>query len=141
LDHMLSPTQTILSYTDLSDFVHARPPLQSPTDNLSLLLDKIIHPYNVEAIETLLSKHNLSPNYPYLVQNLRLGFPRGPFTTPRIDDYIAQPPVCIERTCYDFGIPNDRARAREDVRPVFKSGHGEVLSGSFLCFATHRRLS
>ena len=38
---------------------------------------KIIHPYDTDAFDHLLSKHRLTQFYLLLIQNLRNGFPLG----------------------------------------------------------------
>ncbi|KAJ7241967.1 hypothetical protein C8J57DRAFT_1006644, partial [Mycena rebaudengoi] len=75
LDHTLSPQSDSLQYTDFSQSIHHRLALPGSDDTLDLLLDRVVQPYDATEFERLLAKHNLSSSYPYLVQNLRGGFP------------------------------------------------------------------
>ncbi|KAJ7090844.1 hypothetical protein B0H15DRAFT_751939, partial [Mycena belliarum] len=63
-----------LMYSDLSAFIERRPAPAIAIDNLSILLDRVVQPYNVDALDLLLEKHNLTSNYPFLSNNLRRGF-------------------------------------------------------------------
>ncbi len=77
-DHPLNiPPHSPLHYTDFSSTIHSRPRLSnsSPSDNL--IYERVIHPYNTDAFEHLLQVHNLTDTYPFLVKNLREGFPIG----------------------------------------------------------------
>ena len=66
-----------LSYSDFSSSIVARSPLHDTSSEESLLFDRIIHPYNADAFESLLRKHNLLNDYPLLPYNLHFGFPIG----------------------------------------------------------------
>jgi hypothetical protein len=74
---MLLPQPTTLIYPDLRPYVTSRPARRDSDNILDSLLDRVVHPYNVEALESLLEKHNLSSSYPHLILNLREGFPIG----------------------------------------------------------------
>jgi hypothetical protein len=63
-----------LLYSDFSSSIIARPPLHDTSSKESLLFDRILHPYNADAFESLLQKHNLFNDYPLLPYNLRFGF-------------------------------------------------------------------
>jgi hypothetical protein len=66
-----------LSYTDFSCSVVPRFPLPFSTTRHCSVFERIIHPYNSDAFDSLLLKHGLSSSYPLLSQNLRHGFPLG----------------------------------------------------------------
>jgi len=66
-----------LSYSDFSSSIIAQPPLHDTSSEESLLFDRILHPYNADAFESLLHKHNLLNDYPLLPYNLCFGFPIG----------------------------------------------------------------
>ena len=48
-----------------------------------------MHPYNVDAFQHYLHKHNLTKQYPFLVQNLRKGFPVGKM--PKLEQTVIIP--------------------------------------------------
>lgn len=45
------------------------------------LFSRIITPYDPDAFASMLHKHNFEDQYPFLVRNLRQGFPMGEFPT------------------------------------------------------------
>jgi hypothetical protein len=86
---LITPQPTTLIYPDLRPFVTSRPARRDSDDPLDSLLDRVVHPYNIEVIESLLEKHNLSSSYPHLALNLREGFPIG--RMPVLTDTIILP--------------------------------------------------
>lgn len=66
-----------LSYTDFSLSIVPRPPLAFSTAHHSSIFERIAHPYNSDAFDSLLLKHGLYSAYPLLSDNLRHGFPLG----------------------------------------------------------------
>lgn len=57
------------------------------------LFSKIPHPYNTDAFEHFLTKHNLLDSYPYLIWNLHHGFPLGTLLIPTHSVPIPNPPL------------------------------------------------
>ena len=66
-----------LSYSDFSSSIIPRPPLPTTSSDESLLFHRILHPYNPNAFDFLLRKHDILDNYPLLPFNLCFGFPIG----------------------------------------------------------------
>lgn len=66
-----------LSYPHLRSSMAVRPPFTSSRFSHPDIFEKIICPYNADAFDALLRKHNLSDAYPDLVDNLKYGFPLG----------------------------------------------------------------
>ena len=67
-----------LPYRDFSNtIVHRDSPIIVDTDCLDDIFLRITHPYNVDAFDHFLSKHDLTHFYSLLVPNLRNGFPLG----------------------------------------------------------------
>ena len=77
INPFLSLTSSPLPYRDFSNTIILRSPLPNSIDSYNQIYDSIIHPYNPDAFESLLLKHNLIQSYPFLVKNLRAGFPLG----------------------------------------------------------------
>ncbi|KAJ7644176.1 hypothetical protein FB45DRAFT_861630 [Roridomyces roridus] len=71
LEYIAKP-QPILHYPDLLSFVHARPVVPDPVDDLSFLLDRVVQPYDADEFQRMLAKHNLSTAYPQLSLPLHL---------------------------------------------------------------------
>ncbi|KAF7323827.1 hypothetical protein MKEN_00604000 [Mycena kentingensis (nom. inval.)] len=76
LEHKLAP-QTKLQYTDFSADIHHRPAPEGATHYLDTLLDVVVQPYDVDALEAALRRNNLLDDYPLLINNLSTGFPLG----------------------------------------------------------------
>ncbi|KAK6966400.1 hypothetical protein R3P38DRAFT_3246303 [Favolaschia claudopus] len=72
LEHTSNPTPSTLPYPDLLPTVHLRPHPHGAND-FSSLLDRVVQPYDVNAFQALLEKHDLSLSPP--LRNLRYGFP------------------------------------------------------------------
>ena len=105
-DFLTASCSLPLTYTDFSCSIVPHLSLtSSTTPQHSLIFERIIHPYNSDAFESLLLKHDLLSDYPLLPSNLRHGFPLGhmpalteavilpnnPFTHPymhNIQDYL-----------------------------------------------------
>lgn len=67
----------LLTYPHLGNVVILRPEYSRLRHSRPDLFEKIVCPYNADAFEKLLKKHNLTNSYPDLVYNLRHGFPLG----------------------------------------------------------------
>lgn len=66
-----------LRYIDFSASVITRLPSTYSSFEHSLIFDRVSHPYDPNAFDIFLSKHDLSSDYPLLSFNLRHGFPLG----------------------------------------------------------------
>ncbi|PPR05511.1 hypothetical protein CVT24_003191 [Panaeolus cyanescens] len=76
-DFINSSKPDVLSYPNLYQSVVHRPAFDPRTHINPDLFQKIVTPYNADAFEHFLAKHNLTDSYPLLVFNLRHGFPLG----------------------------------------------------------------
>jgi hypothetical protein len=76
-DFFTAARPPFLSYTDFSHSVITRFPLPFSSPQQCSIFDRIAHPYNSHAFESLLLKHGLSLAYPLLCNNLTHGFPLG----------------------------------------------------------------
>lgn len=83
------PPHPSIQYTDFSSSIHSRPPLPDSSPFENEIYTRVSHPYNVEAFEELLSKHNLLSDYPLLINNLREGFPIG--NMPKLEKTVIIP--------------------------------------------------
>ena len=83
------PPYPVIQYTDFSSTIHRRTPLldSSPLENE--IFERVIQPYNVNAFQHYLCKHDLTNSYPLLVQNLRHGFPIG--NMPKLEHTVIIP--------------------------------------------------
>lgn len=89
--------QTLLSlhphpdihYTDFSTTIQYHPPLPDSSPFENEIYEHVVHPYNVDAFQHYLHKHNLTKQYPFLVQNLRKGFPVGKM--PKLEQTVIIP--------------------------------------------------
>lgn len=78
---LTSASPPSLSYPSLRPTIIPRPNFDPSLHLHAELFNKIVSPYNADAFELMLNKHNLSQLYPDLVTNLRLGFPLGEMGT------------------------------------------------------------
>ena len=77
-DHpFIIPPHSPLHYTDFSSTIHSRHRLSDSSTSDNLIYERVVHPYNADAFEHLLQVHGLTDTYPFLVKNLREGFPIG----------------------------------------------------------------
>ena len=67
----------VLPYRDFSDTIVHRDPFPVDTEHSDNIFSRIVHPYDINAFEQFLSKHDLTYFYPLLITNLRNGFPLG----------------------------------------------------------------
>jgi hypothetical protein len=76
-DFLTTATPPQLSYPHLRPSIIPRPLFNPSRHSHPELFNKIVCPYNADAFELMLAKHNLTSAYPDLVTNLRSGFPLG----------------------------------------------------------------
>lgn len=67
----------ILPYHDFSDSIIHRNRLTTPIPAYDEIYNRVVHPYNTDAFELSLARHNLNSSFPLLVYNFRHGFPLG----------------------------------------------------------------
>jgi hypothetical protein len=77
----------ILPYRNFSDTIVHRDSFTADAEFSDNIYFRIVHPYDIDAFEHFLSKHDLIYFYPLLVSNLRNGFPLGDMP-PLIDTII-----------------------------------------------------
>jgi hypothetical protein len=78
IEKFLSFTTPIpLPYRNFSDTIIHREPDKDSFELPNSIFLKIIHPYDSDAFNSFLRKHNLLDFYPFLVTNLKEGFPLG----------------------------------------------------------------
>jgi hypothetical protein len=78
IEKFLSFTAPIpLPYRNFSETIIHREPDKDSSELSCNIFNKIIHPYDSDAFHFFLCKHNLSTLYPFLVTNLKEGFPLG----------------------------------------------------------------
>ena len=76
-DFLMAARSLPLSYTDFLSSVVPRSPFPFSTALHCSIFERIVHPYDPDAFDSLLCKHGLSSVYPLLPHNLRHGFPLG----------------------------------------------------------------
>ena len=69
----------LLCYPDLSSQIACRPTFNPAAHSFSEIFSKVVHPYDPNAFERLLTKHDLLSAYPLLAYQLHHGFPLGTF--------------------------------------------------------------
>jgi hypothetical protein len=109
-----------------SVFIRPSPPDRSVADEI--VFSKIVTPYHATAF-SFLSKHNLTRLYPFLVCNLKLGFPVGEF--PELHKHVIHP-IHISALPY---LADINANLREEVETGRMSGPFtmEQATGPFQC--------
>jgi hypothetical protein len=107
-------------------------PRQSPPGRLpkhEKIFSHIQTPYNPDAFDTILKKHDLTSSYPFLTHNLRNGFPMGEFPVLAKSIIFPNHPSC---TNYDNEI---RTYLQEEVvagrmfRPFSQAEMQEIMKG------------
>lgn len=111
-DFLAMSVPPFLNYTDFSALIIHQLPFDPSIHLHKNIFSHIIHPYNIEAFDHSLQKHNLLQHYPLLVNNLRHGFPLG--FMPKIDKTII--------------IPNNNS-FMDHHNEILDYLHKEVLSG------------
>jgi hypothetical protein len=76
--HVTNSRPTRALSAEVDDFLASVPIPPRPTA-YDDILNRVLTPYDASAFESMLEKHNLTHQYPNLVQNLREGFPMGDF--------------------------------------------------------------
>jgi hypothetical protein len=79
----------LLCYPDLSSQIARRPTFNPAAHSFPDIFSKVVHPYDPDAFERLLTKHDLLSAYPLLAHQLRHGFPLGTF--PAIQRTVIHP--------------------------------------------------
>lgn len=120
-------------HLDLLPTVFHRLPSPHSLPSHDRILHKIVTPYNANAFETLLVKHNLADCYPFLVRNLRNGFPLGEF--PDITEHVIFP---IHRPSLQYMTQIDAYLAEEVSAgrmsgPFSREETTAILRGPFQC--------
>ena len=133
-DFLTAARSLPLSYTDFSSSVVPRSPFPFSTALHCSIFERIVHPYDPDAFDSLLCKHGLSSLYPLLSYNLRHGFPLGhmpalidtvilpnnPSTYPYMHD--VQDYLCKELLACRMSGPFSREEAELILRgPFFSS--------------------
>ena len=85
-----------LTYPSFSSLITQRPPFDASIHDRPDLFDKIICPYNADAFNLLLNKHDLTRFYPDLITNLRHGFPLGPMPDLQTTHIIPNHPTALD---------------------------------------------
>ena len=92
--HFFSHSQKVLAYTDFSSSIMHRV-FNSDLHSNSHIFNRIISPYDPEAFDNFLHKHNIFHLYPSLVHNLVSGFPIGSMPEMAKTTVILNHPSCI----------------------------------------------
>lgn len=96
--HILDPSSTspppppAFPFNLLSEVMFRSPPSFRSSSH-EKTFSRIATPYDPDAFEFLLDKHNLTDQYPFLVRNLRNGFPMGEF--PDLPQTVIFPQPCF----------------------------------------------
>jgi hypothetical protein len=97
------------------------------------IFSRITTPYDVDAIESLLEKHNLGDSYPFLINNLRRGFPMGDFPPlletvifPNNDSAVTHAPFVADHLA-------EEVRALRMSGPFSQREVETILKGPFQC--------
>lgn len=120
-----------LSYPHLHSSVVRRPVFDSSLHSRPDIFSKIIHPYNTDAFELLLGKHNLLEAYPDLVRNLREGFPIGPMPLLAVTNILKNhPSVRFHALAIDDYLADEVSSGRMDG-PFSRDEVERIVRGPF----------
>ncbi|KAK2464054.1 hypothetical protein APHAL10511_003924 [Amanita phalloides] len=121
------------AYVDILPSVFQRVPILGRSPFHESIISRIVTPYNPDAFESFLNKHNLNDTYPFLTRNLRYGFPLGEF--PDLTDHVIFP---FHNSSRDYQVEID-AYLEEEVSagrmsgPFSKDETTLILNGPFQC--------
>ncbi len=121
----------MLAYNTLAANIMIRPPSRSLITPNAHLFSRVIHPYNVEAFERLLAKHDLASLYPYLCQYLRDGFPIGRMPDLQRTVIIPNNPSCFTYPSAVDDYLCDEVAAGRMSGPFPKEEIERILRGPF----------
>ena len=132
-----SASSNFLSYHDFSDtIVHQDSIITADKDFLEQsnnIFLRIIHPYDSDAFDHFISKHDLTPFYSLLVTNLRNGFPLG-VMPPLIDTVIFKNhPSTFQHSDVVDKYLTDELNAGRMSGPFSFLHVEKVLRGAVLC--------
>ena len=97
------------------------------------IYSRIVHPYNVDAFDHFISKHNFAPFYSLLVTNLRNGFPLG--VMPPLTDTVIfknHPSIIPHSDLIDKYLTDELVAGRMSG-PFSRNQVEELLLDSFFC--------
>ena len=123
----------VLPYRDFSDTIVLRDSFPADVAHSDDIYLRIVHPYNIDAFEYFLSKHDLTYFYSLLVSNLRNGFPLGDMP-PLIDTIIFKnhPSALLFTDAVDKYLADELTAGRMSG-PFSLQYTEKILRGAFLC--------
>jgi hypothetical protein len=97
------------------------------------IYSRVTTPYDVDAIELLLHKHDLKLKHPFLTDNLRRGFLMGDFPTLLQTTIFPNHPSCAEHEEFIRSYLLEEVEARRMSGPFSRDETETILMGPFLC--------
>ena len=125
------PSHEPIRYTDFSATIHHRYPLADSTPYENEIFERVVHPYDVNAFEFYLAKHDLTKHYPLLCHNLRHGFPVG--NMPRLDRTVIIPnhPSVNDNLDVVYEYLDTEVNAQRMSGPFSREATEHILRGPF----------
>ena len=131
MDFLSAARPPRLFYPNFSPFVIHRPSFNPEFHILPALFDRVIHPYNPDAFDILLRKHNLSDSYPLLISNLRNGFPLGLMPEIPQTNILRNHPLTLEHFDIIDSYLTDELASGRMSGPFSKEDTEHILCGPF----------
>jgi hypothetical protein len=122
-----------LSYPSFSTTIIPCPPFDPDIHSHPDILNKIVHPYNADAFDLFLDRHNLRHAYPELVSNLRNGFPIGRMPSLTSTNVIANHSSVATHFDAVATYLEDEVRAGRMSGPFTQQEVERILRGPFQC--------
>jgi len=116
------------------DFLKSLKPRQSPPWHLpkhEKIFSHIQTPYNPDAFDALLQKHDLTSSYPFLTRNLRNGFPMGEFLVLAESIIFPNHPSCTNYNNEIRTYLEEEVVARRMFRPFSQAEMQDIMKGPF----------
>jgi hypothetical protein len=127
-----SPPTADPTPADVDAFLRSIPtPLRLPQHDE--ILNRVTTPYDADAFESMLAKHNLTARYPDLVRNLRHGFPMGDF--PDLEKTVIFPnhSSVAQHSAFVQNYLDEEILARRMSGPFTQEEVETILGGHFQC--------
>jgi hypothetical protein len=97
------------------------------------IYSRVTTPYNADAINFLLHKHNLKLKHPFLTDNLRHGFLMGEFPTLQQTTIFPNHPSCTEHEEFIRSYLLEEVEAYHMSGPFSREETETIPMGPFLC--------
>jgi hypothetical protein len=97
------------------------------------IYSRITTPYDANAFDLLLKKHNLETKHPFLTENMRRGFPMGDFPILHQTTIFPNHPSCADHEEFIRTYLEEEVEAGRMSGPFSQEEIETILMGPFLC--------